>query len=83
MMELESLFVKSNKRTLEVEKKSKRVLFFQFAIGLNRSDITYGWNGFHNTYTIFYKSSDEDYYEREHSFSVIPQVFYLINTRSN
>ena len=74
MMELESLFVKSNKRTLEVKRLMFEVLIIEFAIGLNRSDITYGWNGFHNTYTIFYKSSNEDYYEQEHSFSVIPQV---------
>ena len=33
----------------------ENVKSLRFSVGLNESDVTFGWNGFHNTFTVYYK----------------------------
>ena len=43
-----------------------------FTVGYNRSDATYGWNGYMNGLTVFYLNPIEKYQQEEHSYPLVP-----------
>ena len=36
----------------------ERIKTLKFSFGMNSSDATFGWNGFHNTFSVYYKHPD-------------------------
>ena len=38
-----------------------------FTIGYNKSDTTFGWNGFNNALVLYYLDKDEKYISKRHS----------------
>ena len=46
----------------------------QLTIAYNKSDTTFGWNGFNNALTLYYLSSDETFVSKEHSFPLVERL---------
>ena len=43
-------------------------------IGFNKSDNTFGWNGFNNALHLYYSDYDEEYFSRVHSIGLVPSL---------
>lgn len=43
-----------------------------FTIGFNKSDGTFGWNGFNNALVLYYMDIDETYASNRHSVALVP-----------
>jgi len=46
----------------------------ELTIAYNKSDTTFGWNGFNNALTVYYLSQDEEFVSREHSFPLVEEM---------
>lgn len=46
-----------------------------FTIAYNKTDATYGWNGFMNGLTVYYLNINTTLQEETHSFPLIPRYF--------
>ena len=40
-------------------------------IGFNKSDNTFGWNGFNNALHLYYSDWDEEFMAREHAIALV------------
>ena len=43
-------------------------------IAYNKSDVTFGWNGFNNALHLYYSDFDEVYFSRVHSIGLVPSL---------
>ena len=55
-------------------------------VNVDKSDVTFGWNGFNNALTLFYLSQEETQYSKDHSYPLVgglsPSVsFSLVQTK--
>lgn len=62
-------------KDMKIKMKSMKI-----TVGYNKSDTTYGWNGFQNTFTLFYvhKSLEKSFSTMSsHSHPLIPGISYF------
>ena len=45
-----------------------------FIVGFNKSDNTFGWNGFNNALQLYYVDKDEDFVSSEHVIALVPSL---------
>ena len=57
---------------LDVLGPPKSIRELDFIIGYNKSDLTFGWNGFNNVMRLYYMDNDEDYVSKTHAISLVP-----------
>ena len=63
-------------KDMKIKMKSMKI-----TVGYNKSDTTYGWNGFQNTFTLFYvhKSLEKSFSTMSsHSHPLIPGIGYFM-----
>ena len=58
----------------------------QLTVAYNKSDVTFGWNGFNNALKLYYLSNEESYVTNDHSYPLVgglnPSVmFSLVETK--
>ena len=58
----------------------------KMTVGYNKSDATFGWNGFNNGLTLYFLAPDEEFVTKEHGYPLVeglsPSVsFSLIQTK--
>jgi len=63
-----------------------RIKELQITVAYNKSDFSFGWNGFNNALTLFYTHQDEKYVSKDHSYPLVgglsPTVsFTLVQTK--
>ena len=44
----------------------------EFTVGYNKTDVTYGWNGYMNGLTVFHMNPQEQCHREEHSYPLVP-----------
>ena len=53
---------------------ARQIENLDFIIGFNKSDNTFGWNGFNNALQLYYVDKDEDFISTEHVIALVPSL---------